>query len=931
MNRQIPSTRDHTLGLGPPRAPKGFPDAPTGPRATVAYSADSRGRGGSRGRGRGWHDDFRDRSRDAEYDYRDRREDRGAPIFRGDASFRGDRGREREWNDRDRRDRDSGGFRGRRPSSPGGGFMRGRPRGRGDWDSRSVGRGYDDRDRFRGRSRTPPSRRASVASPPPQAPEVPAFGSVLNNQSASSNALETPAVPPGPPVTVPTGPRSLVKDGRAPVHPRTGFQHRANIVQRARPSSSGTPLEISEIVPQETSKVTNASKRVEVISGLVAKKTTDSPDSSYFTSIGRPSDAVKFVLQRPLPTEIRVEDEEDSDTESGDDMDDYFEAETRKVQDELSKFSFGNVELTIKYASQESAALIPLLEAPERISDDGDEVKESTPPVPDTSTQLHAPVPKPKLSMAFAPSDGEDTDAEEAEALAAVRPQMKTPPISSLPFKPNKLQWWEDPEFLAEMEADAQWQPYLEQELLQKEEARDEHVKKLREEYAGHYRRYLEFCDSDDPAAVKYRAKVAANQKAVSRAASATPAAESRPEGRRAGSRFATEHDMARVLQESKREAQELERSKQAAKAKAASEKEAVIPDMISREEYANFSFHDTSHLISPDRAPAIFGVPPPEDDFTEEECEIFENAYLDTPKNWTKIAAALPGRDYKECIDHYYNVKHRDNLKEKVRKKEKGKKKGRHAGSGSKPKSNALMANLGSRDGETEDGQDVTDGGGERRRPRRAAAPIWPIEAPSESETTTPAQTPGRRNASAAKADTGSETGPPKRKGKGASNREKSAKQAKNGQLIAAAPALSTKSREEEKSLPPGQIMEKPKQGSSESGRFSGQWDGTSSMAHQMMARGSQELFTGLPAGTVDRGFQSYSDQEYAESGPLGMGFDASQGDRRNLPQTSSYWSVPEQTDFPALLQHFGTDWQAIAKWMGTKTHIMVWLAKSV
>ncbi|KAG4433798.1 hypothetical protein IFR05_010712 [Cadophora sp. M221] len=42
-------------------------------------------------------------------------------------------------------------------------------------------------------------------------------------------------------------------------------------------------------------------------------------------------------------------------------------------------------------------------------------------------------------------------------------------------------------------------------------------------------------------------------------------------------------------------------------------------------------------------------------------------------------------------------------------------------------------------------------------------------------------------------------------------------------------------------------------------------------------------------------------------------------------FPQTSSYWSLPEQTDFPALLAHFGTDWHGIAKWMRSKTHIMV------
>ena len=39
----------------------------------------------------------------------------------------------------------------------------------------------------------------------------------------------------------------------------------------------------------------------------------------------------------------------------------------------------------------------------------------------------------------------------------------------------------------------------------------------------------------------------------------------------------------------------------------------------------------------------------------------------------------------------------------------------------------------------------------------------------------------------------------------------------------------------------------------------------------------------------------------------------------------TSSYWSVPESSDFPKLLDHFGSDWQAIASHMTSKTSVMV------
>lgn len=44
------------------------------------------------------------------------------------------------------------------------------------------------------------------------------------------------------------------------------------------------------------------------------------------------------------------------------------------------------------------------------------------------------------------------------------------------------------------------------------------------------------------------------------------------------------------------------------------------------------------------------------------------------------------------------------------------------------------------------------------------------------------------------------------------------------------------------------------------------------------------------------------------------------------NVEQNSGYWTVPEQTDFLALLRYFGTDWYGIARHMTSKTHIMVY-----
>jgi hypothetical protein len=900
MLRQVP--RDHTIGQAPPRAPKAFNEAPTGPRA-ITFTPDSSGRGGGRGRGRLWHDDVRDRGRDSDFgDYRDRRDVRGAQPFRGD------RGREREWIDRDRRDRDGPAFRGRRSSPPGSGYVRGRGRVRGDWDARGYGRGYDERDRFRGRSRSPPpSRRASMASPPPQAPEVPAFGSVINHPPVSSGTSDNQQAPPATPVTIPTGPRStrdvpLVKTWQ----PNAGrIQNQSFTFQQPSHSSSTSSA-------PERSNDTKQAAKCTAVADLLAHKTTD---SSQIPSIVSASEGIPVII-RLHPPRDDVFEEDDSDSESGEDMDDFFEAETKKVQDQLARTSLGEGERSFTYASQDPVALFPLLEPPEKLSDDGNEVERREMPL------LLSPVPQ-RLPIPTYQSDDDESDAESQEQLATVRPKMKTPPMSSLPFGPLKKKWYENEEFLEEIKEAEKHQVALEEEMAEDWRKKEEHQETLRKDYARYYKRYLEFCESDDFAAVNYRAKIAANDKAASRAASLTPAAEGRPEGRRAASRFATEHDIARVIQESKREAQEkLERSERAAKAKAASEKEAIIPDMMSLEEYRRQNITDTSRLVPFDRAPAIIGILPPIDNFTTEESEIFEKTYLDFPKQWTKIAAALPGRDYKNCIQHYYLVKHKDNLKEKLKKKEKGKKKGRASAAASKPKSNALMANLGSRDGETDDGQDAVDG--ERRRPRRAAAPIWPIEPPSESETATPAPTPGRRVGSTNKGDTGSESGPTKRKNK-TSARDKGPKQPKNGQLLAAAPAAKT--RDPDDNTPSAQVAEKP-QGklTSEPNRFLSQFDGApQNTAIYLTPRAPHELVSAPPTGAADKVFHSYPEQEYGESVSVGLPFDSQHNDRRNANPTSSYWSVPEQTDFPGLLQHFGTDWHAIAKFMASKTHIMV------
>ena len=284
------SSRDFNSSRDPPRAPKGFLDAPTGPRASsqsdfrpdfVAYRGGDYRSDRGRGRGRGgWREDSRDRGRELDREYRDRRDDRG-PLPR----FGDDRGRDR-WGGREP-------YRGRRASSPQG---RGRspnygPRdnrdappnieidrarrgsrdgplsggspgsdsmppfrgyGRASRGGRGRGRGgyYEDgfHGRPSGRSRSPEPttyRRTQPSATPP--PQVPAFGS-----SASVPPPAIPSAPSGavPGVAIPTAPRSDRETMRSGGFPRPAQYKPSSIVQREILASDVPSTHATEVSPR---------------------------------------------------------------------------------------------------------------------------------------------------------------------------------------------------------------------------------------------------------------------------------------------------------------------------------------------------------------------------------------------------------------------------------------------------------------------------------------------------------------------------------------------------------------------------------------------------------------------------------------------------------------------------------------------------------
>jgi hypothetical protein len=560
-------------------------------------------------------------------------------------------------------------------------------------------------------------------------------------------------------------------------------------------------------------------------------------------------------------------------------------------------------------------------------------------------------------------SDGSQDEHEREEELEAVRRMMKTPPLSSLP-KSNTGSFWDNADVFADLEIrPAQVEKRIRRHINITKDRRDSINENEGQIWALRYETYRRFTDySTDPDAIRSREKFAASRaKAAAEAAaphvSAVASASAKPEGRRG--RFATERDFERVLKESEAEAREKEQDERLARAKTASAKEATLPAQCDKQWWSENGFFDRSHRVPFKRSFALLEYGEPIDNFTPEESEIFEKVYLETPKNWSRVAEALDHRDFKACIQHYYLVKHSAKLKDKASSKKK--RKGR--GPAKRPKTHVMSAMVENNDNADDDQENEISGN--KRRPRRAAAPTFPIDAqasaPTESDVGTPVPTPGRKSAGAPKAENGSESGPAKKKVK--VSRE-SKKQAKSNQLLAAAPVATGASRRDDSPItpvpPPIPLETKLARNSvaaqnQNQNRFPPQFDGPSSTSQshaiqpQLAFAPPVSSFTPAPVPaerqppSMTGAFEimpqphlspqphtpqqqplSYPSQERVGS-TTPLSFDTSQASRNNLT-TSSYWSVPEQNDFPALLRHFGTDWQGIARHMTSKTHIMVY-----
>jgi serine/arginine repetitive matrix protein 2 len=386
------------------------------------------------------------------------------------------------------------------------------------------------------------------------------------------------------------------------------------------------------------------------------------------------------------------------------------------------------------------------------------------------------------------------------------------------------------------------------------------------------------------------------------------------PGGRRLA-RYASEYDIQRVLELSLREDEEKrqrEREAREAQASASADREARIPNMLSRDEVERRCYEDFSQARDPRDAIRLFDFVPPPDDFSEEEDKALREEFSLLPKAWGKIAdrmkdrlpAHLPSRTYKECINHYYATKW-DKPFRSARGGRKGPRGGRGGrggrGRGGGPRSAFTPADadidMGEGNGATT--PLVTDSG----RPRRAAAPVWGKE--PEADPGTSLATPGRKPGASKDGGRDGDAGVEKSGRRGKGTKEKGAKKPRN-QPIAARPAVSPQKADKEAKdkVVPMEVDD---------------WAMRAQSAGRENDRAMQQLY----ADNNLLGFRDKPDiHQNAGSAPTERPRSHSQTQRQGA---SSYWSVVEEHDFKKCLAYYGTDFLAIANHMGTKTQTMV------
>ena len=503
--------------------------------------------------------------------------------------------------------------------------------------------------------------------------------------------------------------------------------------------------------------------------------------------------------------------------------------------------------------------------------------------------------------------------------------RRQTPPVDNLPFLVSGLPtpFSELEDLQEELDQHEMIKTRLAEELLIQRQRIEIDNNEIMNEFAADYRRWrleLEAAENQNKSNVTTTPEPNLPMLAAS---NLNPPA-STTVGRRTG-KHATQFDLENAIQESLIAAEKDEERRNRERILQAKdifnpEKEASVPDMLDRFEKKARLFSDTNNLIESELVLETLGFIPKKDDFTPEEHEAFLDSYLLNPKKWGIIAEALPRRNYQDCVLHYYHTKGQALYKEKERAFARIAKKGRKGGRAlqGRPKSNALMPAF---DGAIEyDAPQVpvTDTG----RPRRAAAPTFGDS--TDGEMVIAAGTPARRYGTGNKSDPNGDSSekPSNKRTRTAPSKEKGAKRGKVP-ILAAAPGPSPQKIDKE--MTRGQSKEPKVESEQRSEEIEGARLLTGLHSSQTLNLPvsqpvSSEAWLTVQPAPMSTTIPTQKPQPVMLEQPHQQ-----QQPRGSTTATSSYWSVPEQTDFQNLIHHFGTDWQAIANKMQTKTPTMV------
>ncbi len=534
---------------------------------------------------------------------------------------------------------------------------------------------------------------------------------------------------------------------------------------------------------------------------------------------------------------------------------------------------------------------------------------------------LQLGLPSPKLE------EPEKMHVEE-ELLFPILPaktRRQTPPVESLPFLMSGLPtpFSEMEELQEQLDQHELIKARLVEDILSQQQRVEAENNEIKNEFAAGYRRWrIEIETAEMPG----RSNAATSEPNSPILASNTST--STVLGRRTG-KNTSQLDYEAVLKESLTVHQKDEERRNREKTLQSKDffnpdKEADVPDMLDRFERKARFFNDTNNLIDSELVLDTLGFIPKQDDFTPEEHEAFLDTYLSNPKKWGVIADALFGRDFQDCVLHYYHTKGEALYKEKEKAYARIAKKGRKGGRGlqDRPKSNALMPLYdGAIDYDTPQ-IPVTDTG----RPKRAAAPTFGDT--TDAELPTAAATPSRRITTGNKGDANGDSSerPSTKRTRTAPAKEKGAKKGKVA-VLAAAPGPSPQKADKE--LARGQSKEPKLESEQRSEEIEGaqllaglHTSQTVNLPASQLLSNSNETWLAVQPAPTSTPIPTLKQQQTILEQPQQQ-----QQPRGSTTTTSSYWSVPEQTDFQNLIHHFGTDWQAIASAMKTKTPTMVYI----